>query len=133
MYWQYTDDQLNVLPEFTDDIVHFHSLTSAAPCFVPRLGRAKVVVTIHRLEWRDEKWGPIGRAKAVAQFGRIKIEGFLAWILWLTVHILFLVGFRNRFIVVSEWAFAYFTWTRGSRLIVGDLQRPRDSASQDDR
>jgi len=44
------------------DIVHFHSLTSSAPCFVPRLGRAKVVVTVHRLEWRDEKWGPIGRA-----------------------------------------------------------------------
>src|SRR5207244_9863369 len=44
------------------DIVHFHSLTSSAPCFVPRLGRAKVVVTVHRLEWRAEEWGPIGRA-----------------------------------------------------------------------
>jgi NADH dehydrogenase len=60
----------------------------------------------------------IGRNKAIAQFGRVKISGVLAWWLWLSVHILFLVEIRRRFEVLVEWAWAYVTWHRGSRLIV---------------
>jgi NADH:ubiquinone reductase (H+-translocating) len=62
----------------------------------------------------------IGRAAAVAQFGPIHISGFLAWLAWLFIHILFLIGFRNRVIVVIQWASSYFTCERGARLITGN-------------
>ena len=60
----------------------------------------------------------IGRNKAIAQIGRFQLSGILAWWLWLTVHILFLVEIRRRLQVMFEWAWAYVTWHRGSRLIV---------------
>jgi NADH dehydrogenase len=62
----------------------------------------------------------IGRAAAVAQFGKIKISGFLAWLAWLFVHMFFLIGFRNRAMVFLQWAWSYFTYERGARLITGD-------------
>jgi NADH dehydrogenase len=65
----------------------------------------------------------IGRAAAVADFGAVKLSGFFAWIAWLFVHILFLIGFRNRFIVLFEWAWAYVTFQRSARLITGDIHR----------
>jgi NADH:quinone reductase (non-electrogenic) len=61
----------------------------------------------------------IGRHKAVADFGRFRMTGRLAWWLWLTVHIMYLIGFRNRITVLVEWAYAYFTYQRGVRLITG--------------
>ena len=66
----------------------------------------------------------IGRAAAVAQFGKIHISGFLAWLSWLFVHIFFLIGFRNRLIVLIQWAWSYFTYERGARLITGDQRLP---------
>jgi len=72
----------------------------------------------------------IGKAAAVADFGFLRISGFVAWLLWIVVHILFLIGFRNRVIVLFEWAWAYFTSQRGARLITGEVERirarPRD-------
>ncbi len=62
----------------------------------------------------------IGRAAAVAERGRVKIHGFAAWILWLVVHIFWLIGFRNRFLVLVEWAWAYLRNERGARLITGE-------------
>ena len=62
----------------------------------------------------------IGRAAAVAEFGKIHISGFLAWLAWLFIHIFFLIGFRNRIIVLVQWAWSYFTYERGARLITGD-------------
>jgi NADH dehydrogenase len=62
----------------------------------------------------------IGRNKAVAQIGRMQFTGVLAWGMWLLVHILFLVEFRNRLGVLWEWAWAYLTWQRGSRVIVSN-------------
>jgi len=59
----------------------------------------------------------IGRAAAVADLGRIKLSGFPAWAAWLSVHIFFLIGFRNRFVVLFEWAWAYFTFQRSARVI----------------
>lgn len=59
----------------------------------------------------------IGRAKAVANIKGFKFSGFFAWILWCFVHILFLIGFRNRFKVFVEWVWFYFTFKRGVRLI----------------
>jgi NADH dehydrogenase len=62
----------------------------------------------------------IGRAAAVARLGSLKLSGFLAWVIWIFVHILLLIGFRNRFIVLFEWAWAYLTMERSARLITGE-------------
>lgn len=61
----------------------------------------------------------IGRYRAIADFGKIDFTGVPAWLLWLFVHIMYLVGFRNRVTVLIQWAWAYFAYQRGSRLIVG--------------
>lgn len=62
----------------------------------------------------------IGRAAAVAVIRGIKLSGFIAWLAWLFIHIVFLIGFRNRVVVLLEWAWSYVTWQRGARLITGD-------------
>lgn len=66
----------------------------------------------------------IGRAAAVAQFGKIHISGFPAWLAWLFIHILFLIGFQNRILVFIQWAWSYFTYERGARLITGGTDLP---------
>lgn len=66
----------------------------------------------------------IGRAAAVADFGRVKLAGTIAWLAWLFIHILLLIGFRNRFVVLFEWAWSYVTWDRGARLITGPTSPP---------
>jgi NADH dehydrogenase len=71
----------------------------------------------------------IGRAAAVAQFGKAHISGFLAWLSWLFVHIFFLIGFRNRFVVMFQWAWSYFTFERGVRLITGNTETVVQQAS----
>ena len=63
----------------------------------------------------------IGRAAAVADFGKLRFGGFLAWLAWLLIHIFFLIGFRNRFLVITQWAWAYLTYQRGARLITGNV------------
>src|SRR6185295_1871692 len=62
----------------------------------------------------------IGRGHAVADLNRIKASGFFAWLLWVFVHIFFLIGFRNRVIVMFEWAWSYITFQRGARVITGE-------------
>ncbi|MBV8615928.1 MAG: NAD(P)/FAD-dependent oxidoreductase, partial [Acetobacteraceae bacterium] len=64
----------------------------------------------------------IGRSSAVMDFGRIKLSGLPAWLLWGGVHIFFLIGFRNRVIVLLGWLWSYFTGERGARLITGTGQ-----------
>jgi NADH dehydrogenase len=64
----------------------------------------------------------IGRHRAVADFGFIRVRGFFAWFLWLFVHIMYLVGFRNRVTVLVQWAFAYFTYERGMRVITNSAR-----------
>jgi len=66
----------------------------------------------------------IGRAAAVADFGRVHISGYPAWLAWLCIHIFFLIGFRNRLIVLIQWAWSYFTFERGARLITGSTDLP---------
>jgi NADH dehydrogenase len=67
--------------------------------------------------WNKGDLATLGRHKAIANFGFIRVTGFLAWYLWLFVHIMYLAGFRNRLSVLIEWAYAYFTYQRGSRII----------------
>jgi NADH dehydrogenase len=62
----------------------------------------------------------LGRAAAIADLPGVKLSGFPAWLVWCFIHILYLIGFRNRFIVLFEWAWAYLTWQRGARLITGE-------------
>ena len=61
----------------------------------------------------------IGRAAAVAEIGRLRFGGFLAWMAWLLIHIFYLIGFRNRLWVLAGWAWSYVTFKRGARLITG--------------
>jgi NADH dehydrogenase len=66
----------------------------------------------------------IGRAAAVAQFRGLHISGYFAWLGWLFVHIFFLIGFRNRLIVMIQWFWSYVTYERGARLITGSTSLP---------
>jgi len=68
----------------------------------------------------------IGRNRAVADFGWSTLAGFPAWFLWVFIHVLYLVGFRNRASVLVQWAYAYFTFQRGVRLITDREVRNRD-------
>lgn len=64
----------------------------------------------------------IGRGHAVADLGKVRAEGFIAWLLWIFVHIFFLIGFRNRVVVMFEWAWSYITFQRGARVITDAWQ-----------
>ena len=70
----------------------------------------------------------IGRSRAIVELGRLKMAGFLAWLLWLVIHIYYLTGFKNRLLVVLQWAWSYVTYGRGARLILNKEWRlPRVS------
>lgn len=66
----------------------------------------------------------IGRKAAVAQIGRLRFTGWFAWLMWLFVHLMFLVGFENRLLVFVQWAWNYFTRNRRARLILGTDRQP---------
>ena len=70
--------------------------------------------------WDKGSMATIGRNRAIAQIGKVHLSGFIAWLAWLLVHIFFLIGFRNRVLVMLEWAWTYFAVQRGSRLITGN-------------
>jgi NADH:ubiquinone reductase (H+-translocating) len=74
-----------------------------------------------RLPFRYRDYGQlatIGRNAAVADFGWLKLSGYPAWIVWLVVHIYFLINFRNRFVVLFDWATAYWTFARYARIVI---------------
>ena len=72
----------------------------------------------------------IGRAAAIAQIGKLHVSGFIAWMMWLFVHIMYLVGFRNRVLVMLEWGWSYLTYQRSARLITGSTYLPGWNAQQ---
>jgi NADH dehydrogenase len=74
--------------------------------------------------WDKGSLATIGRAAAVGEFGKVHISGFLAWVAWLSVHIFFLIGFRNRILVLIQWAWSYFTSEQGAQLITGNQTLP---------
>ena len=74
--------------------------------------------------WDKGTLATIGRAAAVAQFGKLHISGFIAWLSWLFIHIFFIIGFRNRLLVFIQWAWSYVTYERGARLITGSATLP---------
>lgn len=104
-----------------------------------QMGRHVGTVIRSRLRGSDEKrpfsyrddgsLATIGRLAAVAQFGKLKLSGFPAWSVWLLAHIYFLIGFRNRLVVMLDWAWAYWTHQRHARIVSGD-DIPDDDAEQ---
>jgi NADH dehydrogenase len=92
-----------------------------------RCAATNIVRAIHRQQYASFRYkdrgtlATIGREAAIAERGRVKVAGFWAWMLWLFVHILWLIGFRNRLLVIAEWAWAYLRYDRGARLITGDV------------
>jgi NADH dehydrogenase len=71
-------------------------------------------------QYRDKgSMATIGRSAAVATMGRFEFSGFPAWLAWLGVHLIFLIGFRNKMAVLLQWAYAYCTYKRGARIIAG--------------
>jgi NADH:ubiquinone reductase (H+-translocating) len=73
--------------------------------------------------WDKGNLATIGRASAVGGVGKLHLYGYLAWLAWLFVHLMYLVGFRNRVLVLMQWAWAYVTYQRGARLITGAVDR----------
>ncbi|MGN6554195.1 MAG: NAD(P)/FAD-dependent oxidoreductase [Verrucomicrobiota bacterium] len=74
--------------------------------------------------WDKGTMATIGRSAAVAWIGKLKFSGWLAWLAWLLVHLLFLIGFRNKVAVVFQWAYSYFAFKRSARLITYLPQEP---------
>lgn len=114
------------------DAAHFdHDLAEPLPGLAPvaiQQGRyaAKSIKrrvkdkTVEPFEYFDKgQMSTIGRAAAIVEFGRIRAVGFFAWILWLFIHLLYLVGFKNRVVVLIEWTYSYLAFKRGSRIIIG--------------
>jgi NADH dehydrogenase len=110
-----------------------HTNASSRPVLAPAGGGISRVEQEPRTPfhyWDKGSLATIGRAAAVAEFGRIHISGFIAWLSWLFVHILFLIGFRNRLLVFIQWAWSYVTYERGARLITGSTYLPGWTANQ---
>jgi hypothetical protein len=74
--------------------------------------------------WDKGSLATIGRAAAIAEFGKIHISGLIAWLSWLFIHIFFLIGFQNRILVLIQWGWSYITYERGARLITGSIFLP---------
>jgi NADH dehydrogenase len=100
-------------------------LESGAPSFPRPLPEDGGVDSRPAFHYHDKgSLATIGRSAAIAQFGKIHISGFVAWLAWLFVHILFLIGFQNRVLVFIQWGWSYFTYERGARLITGSTDLP---------
>jgi NADH dehydrogenase len=81
--------------------------------------------------YRDRgQMATIGRSRALCDLGRVRFAGFAAWVVWLVVHIYFLVSFKNRLFVVLQWAWSYLTFRRGARLIVAPDWRAEGEGSR---
>lgn len=90
--------------------------------YVARLLRSLLAGYQQPQPFRYRSWGSmatIGRRAAVADLGWVKLHGTLAWLLWSAVHVSFLIGFRNRLVVMLDWLWSYFTFQSGARLITG--------------
>ena len=111
---------------------HAHGLPGVSPVamqqgrFVARqIERSVAGAPRQRFKYLDKgSMATIGRSRAVAQVGKLQLSGFLAWMAWLCVHIFYLIDFRNRLVVLLDWAWAYFAYRRGSRLITGHRLLP---------
>jgi NADH:ubiquinone reductase (H+-translocating) len=112
------------------DLTAVPEATGPIPAIAPaakQMGRYAAETLLARLSGRairpfryrhSGSLATIGRMAAVADFGRIRLSGTLAWWIWLTAHVYFLIGFRNRLVVLIDWAEAYWSYRRGARIII---------------
>ncbi len=92
-----------------------------ARCVAENIQRAISGLPGKPLRYRDKgMMATIGRSRAVAKSGPMEMSGFTAWLAWIFVHLWFLVGFRNRFVVFFNWAYSYLIYARGARIITGE-------------
>jgi NADH:ubiquinone reductase (H+-translocating) len=77
--------------------------------------------------WDKGTMATIGRSAAVAMIGKIKLSGFPAWLAWLFIHLIFLIGFRNRLVVLFQWTYSYFSFRRSARIITYLPPEPEDA------
>ena len=100
--------------------------THAARC-IAQLVRGRGAQQLPAFRYRDlGSMATIGRNAAIAEFpGGLKLWGWLAWVAWLFIHIFFLIGFRNRLLVLADWATSYWTYQRHARLIFGGEKPPQ--------
>ena len=94
----------------------------AAAANITRRARGEPTKRFHY--WNRGNMAIIGRSAGVAEIGRLRIRGPLAWLAWLVVHVYYLIGFANRLLVLIQWGWAYFTHERNARLITGDPMLP---------
>lgn len=91
-----------------------------ARCAAGNVGRGITGRSMETFHYYDRgSMATIGRAAGLCWIGRLQFGGFLGWLAWLFIHIFFLIGFRNRLLVMIQWAWAYVTYQRGARLITG--------------
>jgi NADH:ubiquinone reductase (H+-translocating) len=121
------------------DQAHFETEHGPLPGLAPvamqqGLHAAKLIIRDLRgdvrkpFEYKDKgQMATIGRKRAISQIKNLRVTGFIAWLMWLAVHIYYLIGFKNRLFVLLQWAWSYFTYQRGARLIVSkDWRSYRD-------
>ena len=72
----------------------------------------------------------VGRNKAVADIGKMRFQGFLGWFIWIAVHLLFLIGFRNKLVVLTNWLWNYFKYDKGIRLIIRPFVKDNDPVTK---
>ncbi|MBN2069771.1 MAG: NAD(P)/FAD-dependent oxidoreductase [Opitutales bacterium] len=114
---------------------------SPVPCVAPaatQMGRHAGLQIIRKIAEKETKafsyfdkgsMATIGRSSAVTAAAGIRTRGFLAWLMWLVIHLLFLMGFRNKIGVFITWVWSYLTWNRGARIITGLNYESADAAS----
>ena len=131
----FVNDRLNIEghPEIfvIGDLAHFEQNGAPVPGVAPvaiQMGQYVAKEIRRRVSgeagqpfsyWDKGSMATIGRSKGIAQIGKIHLSGFLAWSAWLFIHLLYLIGYRNRFFVLLNWAWQYLSWQSGARLITG--------------
>jgi len=134
------NDRLNVEghPEIfvIGDLAHFEQNGAPVPGVAPvaiQMGQYAAKEIRRRVQnkpsqpfsyWDKGSMATIGRTKGIAQIGKIHLSGFLAWAAWLFIHLIYLIGYRNRFSVLLNWGWQYLSWHSGARLITGSDQLP---------
>jgi NADH dehydrogenase len=136
----FVNDHLNIEghPEIfvIGDLAHFEQNGAPVPGVAPvaiQMGQYVAKEIRRRISgqasqpfsyWDKGSMATIGRSKGIAQIGKIHLSGFLAWSAWLFIHLIYLIGYRNRFFVLLNWAWQYLSWQSGARLITGSNVLP---------
>ena len=136
----FVNDRLNIEghPEIfvIGDLAHFEQSGAPVPGVAPvaiQMGQYVAKEVRRRASnepsqpfsyWDKGSMATIGRSKGIAQIGKIHLSGFVAWSAWLFIHLIYLIGYRNRFFVLLNWAWQYLSWQSGARLITGSNVLP---------